>query len=110
MSNISLSTFGSGVYIIPKDLIPREAIGNKDKKFKYDAEEGDIIFQIHEVNQEIIVMIGGKLHNMKDQLSILTQYCLQHGKNFNMRVAGCGKSILFDVDKAVQAYNLIISS
>lgn len=110
MSKISLSTFGSGVYIIPSDLIPREAVGHADKKFKYEAEDGDIIFQIHKINQEIAIMIGSKLHNLKDQLGVLTQYCLQHGQNYKMEVKGCGKSILYDVDKAIQAYNLIVSS
>lgn len=110
MSKFSLSTFGSGVYIIPADLIPREAVGNQDKKFKYEAEDGDIIFQVHNINKVIVIAIGSKLHDMKAQMAILTQYCLQHGKEYKMEVKECGKSILFDVDKAIQAYNLIISS
>ena len=108
MAKISLTAFGSGVYVIDRSGMPAKAQHNANKKFKYEADENEILFQINNTDKEIKVVLGSSMTSA--QINALVQYCIVNGNKLPMRILTCGLNILREADKHIQAYNLIVSA
>ncbi len=105
---ITMHGFGGNIFVIPKDCVMQKAEHDKEKKFKYMAKDGEILFKIDTAKEKIEVYLGSGAK--KNQFNALTSYCLENGNNLKMEIMQCDYAFLREADKYITAYNLIVSA
>jgi hypothetical protein len=116
LADLTYTKLGSGVYVITPDGYPIKALGTVKPDTppeeaiytvgngRYKCPDTYAIVHISTVDSKIFLVVGRRLN--KIQQSCIMQLCMKMGKGYLMYVHSCDKSILYDVDKLVSAYNL----